>query len=306
MTRAHDTHEAQTTPVKYGVVPAGGLGTRFLPITRTVPKELLPIVDTAIIELIVSELTASGVERVVLVVGPGKESIESYFKPNPRIEQRLRVEFRTQELELLQRPEKLAQVRTVMQAEAKGNGHAVLMAKPLVGAEPFVMLWGDDIMLGREPAAAQLIRARERLGGGSVVGCVRIDKKDSARYGIVAGTEVDAETTRVIAMVEKPKPQDAPSDLASVHGYVLEPEVFDVLGALKPGHAGEIWLTDAVTELARQGAPVWAVELKGQRYDAGDKIGYLTAVLDAMLGREDTGPAVRAHLETLGWRPPDR
>ncbi|TMC57449.1 MAG: UTP--glucose-1-phosphate uridylyltransferase [Chloroflexi bacterium] len=299
------SHEPQVKPIKYGVVPAGGLGTRFLPITRTVPKELLPIVDTAVIELVVSELAASGVERVVIVVGPGKESIESYFRPNPKIERRLQIEFRKDELELLHRPEKLAQVRTVVQKEQKGNGHAVLMARPLVGAEPFAMIWGDDIVLAKEPAVAQLMRARERLGGGSVVGCVRVDTKDASRYGMVAGTKVDADAMRVIAIVEKPKPDQAPSDLAAVHGYLLEPEIFDVLASAKPGVGGEIWLTDAVSALARQGGTVWAVELEGQRYDAGDKVGYVNAFLDAALGRADTAEAARQHLKSQGWTPPD-
>jgi len=299
------SHGPQVKPIKYGVVPAGGLGTRFLPITRTVPKELLPIVDTAVIELVVSELAASGVERVVIVVGPGKESIESYFRPNPKIERRLQIEFRKDELELLHRPEKLAQVRTVVQKEQKGNGHAVLMARPLVGAEPFAMIWGDDIVLAKEPAVAQLMRARERLGGGSVVGCVRVDTKDTSRYGMVAGTKVDADAMRVIAIVEKPKPDQAPSDLAAVHGYLLEPEIFDVLASAKPGVGGEIWLTDAVSALARQGGTVWAVELEGQRYDAGDKVGYVNAFLDAALGRADTAEAARQHLKSLGWTPPD-
>ena len=299
------SHEPQVKPIRYGVVPAGGLGTRFLPITRTVPKELLPIVDTAVIELVVSELAASGVERVVIVVGPGKESIESYFRPNPKIERRLQIEFRKDELELLQRPEKLAQVRTVVQKEQKGNGHAVLMARPLVGAEPFAMIWGDDIVLAKEPAVAQLMRARERLGGGSVVGCVRVDTKDASRYGMVAGTKVDADAMRVIAIVEKPKPDQAPSDLAAVHGYLLEPEIFDVLASAKPGVGGEIWLTDAVSALARQGGTVWAVELEGQRYDAGDKLGYVNAFLDAALGRADTAESARQHLKSLGWTPPD-
>ncbi|HKW78601.1 MAG TPA: sugar phosphate nucleotidyltransferase [Candidatus Limnocylindria bacterium] len=303
MTHAHET---QVKPVKYGVVPAGGLGTRFLPITRSVPKELLPIVDTAVIELVVSELANSGVERVVVVVGPGKEMVEGYFRPNPKVEERLRQEFRTHELELLKRPEKLAQVRAVVQAEPKGNGHAVLMAKDLVGAEPFAMLWGDDIMLSREPAVAQLIKARERLGGGSVVGCVKVPRADAAKYGMVAGSKVDEDTTRVLAVVEKPKAEDAPSDLAAVHGYVLEPEIFEVLAAQKPGRGGEIWLTDAVSTLARDGGTVWAVELKGQRYDAGDKTGYITAFIDAMLGRDDVAPIAREHLKTLGWTPPGR
>ncbi|MEP6667447.1 MAG: UTP--glucose-1-phosphate uridylyltransferase [Nocardioidaceae bacterium] len=297
--------ESRVRPVKIGVVPAGGLGTRFLPITRTVPKELLPIVDTAVIELVVSELALSGIERVVLVVGPGKESIAGYFRPQPKIEARLAAAGRTEELALLKRPEGLVQVQSVVQAEAKGNGHAVLMAAELVGNEPFAMLWGDDLMLADDPPIAQLLRARERLGGGSVIGCVRVSKKDARHYGMVAGT-AERGATRVRAVIEKPAPEDAPSDLAAVHGYVLEPEIFEVLASLPPGRGGEIWLTDAITVLAQSGAPVWAVEVEGRRYDAGDKAGYVAAFLDAALGREDTGPATREHLKTLGWHPPDR
>jgi UTP--glucose-1-phosphate uridylyltransferase len=304
VTGARETSLPALRPVRYGVIPAGGLGTRFLPISRAVPKELLPVVDTPVIEIVVTEMTESGIERVVLVVGPGKEWIESYFKPNPRIEARLAADMRKEDLELLKRAERLAQVKTVLQPEPKGNGDAVLRARSLVGDEPFAMLWGDDVMLGVEPALLQLIRARERLGGGSVVGCVRVGKEDISRYGVVAGTEVDDETRRVIGIVEKPAPDEAPSDLAAVHGYVLEPEVFDVLAKQPPGRGGEIWLTDAVAELAREGAPVWAVELKGQRYDCGDKIGYVKAFVDGALSRNDTGPAVRAHLEGLGWRAP--
>jgi UTP--glucose-1-phosphate uridylyltransferase len=291
--------------VKVGVVPAGGLGTRFLPITRSVPKELLPIVDTAVIELVVGELASSGIERVVLVVGPGKESIAGYFKPQPRIEERLTAGGRSEELALLRRPEGLLQVQSVVQAEAKGNGHAVLMAADLVGNEPFAMLWGDDLMLAADPPIAQLLRARERLGGGSVVGCVRVPKSDAARYGMVAGT-TQSGATRVRAIIEKPAPQDAPSDLAAVHGYILEPEIFRVLASLPVGRGGELWLTDAISALAVSGAAVWAVEVEGRRYDAGDKAGYVSAFLDSALNREDTGPATREHLKMLGWRPPDR
>jgi UTP--glucose-1-phosphate uridylyltransferase len=304
MTREHETVAPALKPVRYGVIPAAGLGTRFLPISRAVPKELIPVVDTPVIEIVVTEMTESGIERVVLVVGPGKEWIEAYFKPNPRIEARLAADMRTEDLELLKRAERLAQVKSVLQAEPKGNGDAVLQARGLVGDQPFAMLWGDDIMLGEQPAVMQLIKARERLGGGSVIGCVRVGKKDISRYGVVAGTEVDEETLRVISIVEKPSAEEAPSDLAAVHGYVLEPDIFDILAKQPPGRGGEIWLTDAVAELARQGAPVWAIELKGQRYDCGDKIGYVNAFVDAALGRNDTGPAVRAHLEGLGWKAP--
>jgi UTP--glucose-1-phosphate uridylyltransferase len=290
-------------PVRYGVIPAGGLGTRFLPISRAVPKELIPVVDTPVIEIVVTEMTESGIERVVLVTGPGKEWLEAYFQPNTRMEARLTADRRADELALLKRPERLAQVRSVLQAEPKGNGHAVLQARDLIGDEPFAMLWGDDIMFGEEPALLQLIKARERLGGGSVVGCIRVGKADISRYGAIAGTEIDKATRRVLGIVEKPAPEDAPSDLAAVHGYVLEPEIFDVLEKQPAGRGGEVWLTDAVSQLAQQ-APVWAVELKGQRYDCGDKIGYVHAFVDAAIARPDTGPALRTHLEGLGWKAP--
>jgi UTP--glucose-1-phosphate uridylyltransferase len=291
-------------PVRYGVIPAGGLGTRFLPISRTVPKELLPIIDTPVIELVVAEMAAAGITRVVIVNAPGKEALDAYFRPNERLEKRLAVEFRKDDIALLKRPERLATVRVVIQEEAKGNGHAVLQARALVGAEPFAMLWGDDIVVSDSPAVAQLMEARQRLGGGSVVGTIRVSKEKASAYGVVAGTPVDERTQRVLAIVEKPKPEDAPSEFAAVHGYVLEPEVFDVLERAKPGRNGEIWLTDAVSEMARQGAPVWAVELQGRRYDTGDRVGYVNAFIEAALRREDIAPLVRAHLKEIGWRAP--
>ena len=291
-------------PVRYGVIPAGGLGTRFLPISRTVPKELLPIIDTPVIELVVAEMAAAGITRVVIVNAPGKEALDAYFRPNERLEKRLAVEFRKDDIALLKRPERLATVRVVIQEEARGNGHAVLQARALVGAEPFAMLWGDDLVVGDGPAVAQLMEARQRLGGGSVVGTIRLSKEKASAYGVVAGTPVDERTQRVLAIVEKPKPEDAPSEFAAVHGYVLEPEIFDLLERAKPGRNGEIWLTSAVSELARQGAPVWAVELQGRRYDTGDRVGYVNAFIDAALRREDVAPLVRAHLKEIGWRAP--
>jgi UTP--glucose-1-phosphate uridylyltransferase len=269
-----------------------------------VPKELLPIIDTPVIEMVVAEMAAAGVTRIVIVNAPGKEALDAYFRPNERLERRLAVEFRKDDIELLKRPERLATVRVVTQEEPKGNGHAVLQARPLVGVEPFAMLWGDDIVIGDTPGVSQLIEARKRLGGGSVVGTIRVSKEKAASYGVVAGTAVDERTQRVLAIVEKPKPEDAPSEFAAVHGYVLEPEVFDVLERAKPGRNGEIWLTDAVSELARDGAPVWAVELQGTRYDTGDKLGYVKAFIDAALRREDLAPLLRAHLKETGWRAP--
>jgi UTP--glucose-1-phosphate uridylyltransferase len=288
-------------PVRTAVIPAGGLGTRFLPFSRTVPKELLPLVDTPVLDLVVSECAASGIERVILVTAPGKESLAAYFQPSPRAEARLRQEGRTAELEALTRPQRLAQVEVVVQHEPKGNGHAVLVAQEAVGDEPFAMLWGDDIVVGRTPALRQMLDVRDRLGG-SVAGAARVSRELSGRYGMLAG-RAEGGAFRVTGMVEKPAPADAPSDLASVHGYVLEPAIFGYLERLGAGRGGEIWLADGVNALAAQDT-VWAVELEGDRYDTGDRTGYVTAFVDRALARDDVGPALRDHLRQRGWQPP--
>jgi UTP--glucose-1-phosphate uridylyltransferase len=287
--------------VRTAVIPAAGLGTRFLPFSRSVPKELLPLVDTPVLDLVVSECAASGIERVILVIGPGKESLAAYFQPSPRVEARLRAEGRAAELAALRRPEGLATVEVVVQSEPRGNGHAVLVAREAVGDEPFAMLWGDDIVLGPTPALRQMLDLRERLGG-SVAGAARIPRAQASRYGVFAGRP-ERGAFRVTGMVEKPTPAEAPSDLAAVHGYVLEPAIFGLLETLRPGRGGEIWLVDAVSALAAT-EPVWAVELSGGRYDAGDRTGYVTAFVDHALARDDVGPALRDHLRQRGWRPP--
>jgi len=288
-------------PVRTAVIPAGGLGTRFLPFSRTIPKELLPLVDTPVLDLVVSECAASGIERVILVTAPGKESLAAYFRPSPRAEARLRAEGRVAELAALQRPERLAAVEVVVQPEPRGNGHAVLVAREAVGDEPFAVLWGDDIVLGEPPALRQLLDVRERLGG-SVAGAARISPEQASRYGVFAGRP-ERGAFRVTGMVEKPAPGAAPSDLAAVHGYVLEPAIFELLATLPAGRGGELWLVDAVSALAAREA-VWAVELRGDRYDAGDRAGYVAAFVDHALGRDDVGPALREHLRRRGWHPP--
>ena len=290
-------------PVRTAVIPAGGLGTRFLPFTRAIPKELLPLVDTPVIDRVVSDCAAAGIERIVIVGGPGKGALEAYFRPSPRLAERLEAEGRTAELEQLRRPEGLAEIVVVEQHLAKGNGHAVLVAREAVGDEPFAMLWGDDIVVGSASGVAQLIAARKRLGGGSVCAGMRVQREWSGRYGMFSGERVDPRTIRVSGIWEKPEPADAPGDLASVHGYVLDPRIFDVLEDQPPGHGGEIWLSDAVSRLA-QHDPVWAIELEGRRYDAGDRAGYVAAFVDTALERPDTGEALREHLRQAGWKAP--
>ena len=282
-----------TTPVGVAVIPAAGLGTRFLPVTKTVPKEMLPLVDVPILDVVVSEAVAAGASEVVIVSAPGKTALDEYFAPNPRLEKRLVAEGRTRELELARRGERLARSVTIVhQDEPRGNGHAVLCARDAVGRRPFLMIWGDDIVVGDPPAAAQLVRERERLGGGSVAAVMRVPRDRISRYGAIEGEAIGERTWRVRRIVEKPDADAAPSDLASVHAYVFEPEIFDELARTKPGKGGEIWLTDAVNALAAR-APVYAYRFEGERFDTGDRGEYVRAVVAAALGRGDLAPALR-------------
>lgn len=283
-------------PVRVAVIPAAGLGTRFLPVTKTVPKEMLPLVDVPIVDVVISEAVAAGVEEVVLVSAPDKPSLDAYFRPATRLEARLAAEGRAAELALARRGQTLAKKITVVhQPEPRGNGEAVLRARDAVGGRPFLMIWGDDIVLGEPGAAAQLVRERERLGGGSVAAVIRVAPDLASRYGVIDGERVSERTWRVRRIMEKPAPQDATSDLAAVHAYVFEPEIFDELASTRPGKGGEIWLADAVNALARR-APVYAHLFHGDRFDTGDRGDYVRAVVAAALARPDLAVALRTWL----------
>jgi UTP--glucose-1-phosphate uridylyltransferase len=274
-------------PVRVAVIPAAGLGTRFLPVTKTVPKEMLPLVDRPIIDVVIGEAVAAGVEEVVVVSAPGKAPLDGYFRPHQRLEARLAAEGRERDLELARRGQRIAKrVTLVHQEEPLGNGHAVLCAREAVGRRPFVMIWGDDVVLGDPGVAAQLARTRERLGGGSVAAVMRVSHETVSRYGAVEGEAIDERTWRVRRLIEKPRPEEAPSRLAQVHGYVFEPEIFDELERTRPGKGGEIWLADAVNALAQR-APVFAYEFTGERFDAGDRGEYVRAVVAAALARPE-------------------
>ncbi len=280
-------------PIRVAVIPAAGLGTRFLPVSKTVPKELLPLVDVPIIDNVISEAVAAGCDEVVVVSGPGKAPLDAYFRPNEALEERLRSEGRDADLALARRGETMARVTVVHQDEPRGNGHAVLCAREVVGRRPFLMIWGDDIVLARVPVAAQLVHARERAGGGSIAAVMRVPREDARQYGVIEGEQTGERTWRVTRIVEKP--ERPPSDLAAVHAYILEPQVFDILAALEPGRAGEIWLTDAVSRLALR-APVHAYEFEGERYDAGDRAGYVKAFIASALGRPQIADDLREWL----------
>ena len=281
-------------PVRVAVIPAAGLGTRFLPVSKTVPKEMLPLVDVPIIDNVISEAVAAGCDEVFVVSAPGKAPLDAYFQRNEKLEERLVAEGRDGDLALARRGERLARITVVHQDRPLGNGDAVLCARDLVGERPFVMIWGDDIVLSRTPVAAQLLAARERIGGGSVAAVVRIPPDEARRYGVIEGEPAGDRTWRVKRIVEKP---DRPlTSLASVHAYVLEPEIFDVLAAQPPGRGGEIWLSEAVSALAQR-APVYAYEFEGDRFDAGDRAGYVKAIVASALERADVAPDLRRWLE---------
>src|SRR5437762_3132526 len=280
-------------PLRKVVIPAAGLGTRFLPVSKTVPKEMLPLVDVPIVDNVITEAVAAGCDEIVVVSAPGKEPLDAYFRRNERLEERLVHEGRDADLALARRGERMAKVTVVHQDRPLGNGHAVLCAREAVGNRPFVMIWGDDIVLSRTSVATQLLAARDRMKGGSVAAVVRVPPDEARRYGVIEGDPASDRMWRVKRIVEKP---DQPlTALAAVHAYVLEPEIFEVLASHPPGRGGEIWLSEAVSVLAQR-APVYAYEFEGERFDAGDRAGYVKAIVAAALARPEIGPELRRWL----------
>jgi len=282
--------------VRKAVIPAAGLGTRFLPASKAVPKEMLPIVDKPVIQYIVEGAVESGIEEVVLITASAKRTIEDHFDRFFELEYRLEASGKHDLLEQTRRPAEMARFVMVRQGAPLGNGHAVLLAKEVVGDEPFAMLWGDDVVLGSPPFVRQLIEAHERTGG-SVVGVMAVPPEDAVKYGVVEVAErLDDRLVRCSRIVEKPPQDQVPSNLAAVAGYVLTPDIFGYLEQTSVGQGGEIWLADGVQKIAAKGN-LYALEFQGRRYDAGNKLEYLQATVDLALARDDLGPAFRAYLE---------
>jgi UTP--glucose-1-phosphate uridylyltransferase len=284
-----------TTPrarVRKAVIPAAGLGTRFLPASKAVPKEMLPLVDKPVIQYIVEGAAASGIEEVVIVTAASKRAIEDHFDRFWELEYRLEQAGKDDLLAEARRPAELARFVFVRQGEPLGNGHAVLCAKEVIGDEPFVMLWGDDVVVGEPPFVEQLIRAYQRTGG-AVVGVMAVPPEEAAKYGVVEVAErLDERLTRVARIVEKPKDGLAPSNLAAVAGYLLTPDIFTFLEQTPVGQGGEIWLADGVQKIAERGN-FYALEFQGRRYDAGNKVEFLQATFELALARPDLGPPLR-------------
>jgi UTP--glucose-1-phosphate uridylyltransferase len=280
--------------VRKAVIPAAGLGTRFLPATKASPKEMLPLVDKPLIQYTVEEAVASGIEDIIIITGRGKRAIEDHFDRSVELEENLKGTGKSHILNQIREISNLANFCYVRQSEALGLGHAVLCAQHLIGDEPFAVILGDEIIDAEVPALAQLISVY-RKHQGAVLGVQDIPKQDVSRYGIVTPKRLTKGLHRVQNMVEKPSPEDAPSTLAVVGRYILPPEIFPILRKTAPGKNGEIQLTDALKALAKK-SPMFAQELKGQRHDAGDKLGFLIATVEFALKNPSLGSDFKEYL----------
>ncbi|MFD8547463.1 UTP--glucose-1-phosphate uridylyltransferase GalU [Streptomyces sp. NPDC059649] len=289
------------TRISKAVIPAAGLGTRFLPATKATPKEMLPVVDKPAIQYVVEEAAAAGLSDVLMVTGRNKRPLEDHFDRNYELEEALHRKGDESRLAKVQESSDLATMHYVRQGDPKGLGHAVLCAAPHVGDQPFAVLLGDDLIDPRDPLLARMVEVQEQHGG-SVIALMEVDPAQIHLYGCAAAAPTgDDDVVTVSDLVEKPDPSEAPSNLAIIGRYVLDPAVFEVLRKTDPGRGGEIQLTDALQALAADpslGGPVHGVVFKGRRYDTGDRGDYLRAIVRLACEREDLGPDFRAWLRS--------
>ena len=286
--------------VRKAVIPAAGLGTRFLPVTKSLPKEMLPIVDKPSIQYVVEEAVRAGIRDVLLITSRGKASLADHFDRAPELEEHLAAVGKHEELEGIQAIAEMAQVHYVRQQEPKGLGHAVGVAREHVGDEPFAVLLGDDIMHERSGVLKGMLAAFERHGG-SVVALKTVEPAEISSYGAARVEPVEPGVVRMREVVEKPKPEEAPSDLALMGRYVFTPEIFDAIDRVKPGKGGELQLTDAIGLLLDEQA-VYGYVFSWGRYDAGNRLDYLRANIELALERPDLGPGLRRLLADLAAR----
>lgn len=285
--------------IRKAVIPAAGFGTRFLPETKAMPKEMLPIVDKPTIQYIVEEILASGIQEILIISGHAKRAIEDHFDSSPELEQHL---LESGKLKVLEEIRKISDIKVhyVRQPYMRGLGDAILCAREFVDGEPFGVILGDDIVYtgNGEPALKQLMD-RYYETGSTVVGCQVVPEDKVSAYGIIKGERTEnPDLLKVVDMIEKPSIKEAPSRFAALGRYVITPEVFDILEQTKPGKGGEIQLTDALRVMARCGN-VYTYNFTGKRYDTGNKLGYLKAVVEFALRREDLGEGLREYLKSL-------
>jgi len=282
--------------VRKAVILAAGYGTRLLPATKSVPKEMLPLVDRPVIQYIVEEAIAAGLEQIIMVTSASKRAIEDFFDHDFELESVLEAAGKQELLDAVRRPTRVS-LAFVRQKERLGNGHAVLITRDLVGDEPFAIFFPDDVIFSDAPAIGQLMDVFDRFGN-TVLAVQQVPREEVVQYGVIEPHEIEPRLYEVRSVVEKPPVDEAPSNLTTVGRFVATPELFDVLADTPPGRAGELWLMDAFDRLiSRQ--PVYACEYEGRRFDCGRPLGLLQASLYLALQRETLGPDLRAHLRSL-------
>lgn len=286
--------------VRKAVIPAAGLGTRMLPATKTVPKEMLPVVDKPLIQYIIEEAALSGIEDILVVTNRAKSAMDDYFDYHPELEERLKISGKDDEIATIRTPADIANIFYVRQKVTRGLGHAIARARRFVGDEPFAVLLGDDIMRAKIPVTRQIINAAEKYGA-SCVGVQTVSPEAIGRYSSLKVSELEPRLFEVSGLIEKPKPEEVLSNYAILGRYVLTPEIFDILDNIPAGYGGEIQLTDGINALCRRDR-VLALDFEGKRYDAGNLKGYLEAIIDLALEHPEAGQWLKNHIVSLADR----
>ena len=286
--------------VRKAVIPAAGLGTRFLPATKAQPKEMLPIVDKPAIQSVVEEAVRAGITDILIITGRGKRSIEDHFDRSFELEHFLETKGKFDELKEVREISEMAMIHYIRQRDPLGLGHAVLVAEDHIAGEPFAVLLGDDIIAERTPLLQEMLKVHERYGR-SVIAVQEVARSEIGLYGSIQPEFVEERLARVVSIVEKPAPDEAPSNLAAIGRYVLTPEIFDAIRRTPPGRGGEIQLTDAINLLAQEQA-VYAYVFEDGRFDVGNKLDYLKATVELAVDREDVGEGLREYLADLVQR----
>jgi len=285
--------------VKKAIIPAAGLGTRFLPATKAQPKEMLPIVDKPTIQYIIEEAVASGIEEILIITGRNKKCIEDHFDKSVELELELERAGKSELLELVRGISDMVDIHYIRQKEPRGLGHAIYCAKTFVGDEPFAVLLGDDVVDSETPCLKQLIDCYSEYKT-TILGVQTVAKDNVSKYGIVDGIHIEDRVYKVKDLVEKPSIEEAPSNIAILGRYIITPEIFNILGNTKPGKGGEIQLTDALKSLISKEA-MYAYNFEGKRYDVGDKLGFLEATIEFALKKEELKSEFIEYLNTKPW-----
>lgn len=283
--------------VKKAIIPAAGLGTRFLPATKSQPKEMLPIVDKPTLQYIIEEAINSGIEEILIITGRNKKSIEDHFDKSVELELELQQKGKTEMLEMVQEISNMVNIHYIRQKEPKGLGHAIHCAKSFIGDEPFAVLLGDDIVDSDTPCLKQLIDTYDEYKT-SILGVQEVAKEDTNKYGILDCKYIEDRVYKVKDMVEKPNIEEAPSNIAILGRYIITPAIFEILETQEPGKGGEIQLTDALKTLAEHEA-IYAYNFEGRRYDVGDKLGFLEATIDFALKRDNLKDGLMEYMKNI-------